>query len=131
MRGHDRRLILDIYIDSADGVTLEQCASIARALNAASATDQFLGSVYTLDVSSPGVDRPLAYDWQYKKHIGRTMRIVCNDGTTVIGRLDFTDTDSITLRPKQSPGKKKPDQQETVTIPFSAIATATVEISFS
>jgi ribosome maturation factor RimP len=73
-----------------------------------------------LDVSSPGVDRPLEYHWQYPKHIGRMLSVHTDDGTTYRGRLRSCGEQAIVLD----------CSDQTVSIPFSAITRALVELEW-
>ena len=61
---------LTIYIDKADGVTVDDCVEVSRLV------DQPLEDLnptndepYFLDISSYGLDKPLKFDWQFKKYI--------------------------------------------------------------
>lgn len=133
LRGHERRMILDLFIDSERGVTLELCSAISRALNDASATDKFLGNVYTLDVSSPGVDRPLKFNWQYNKHVGRLMNITLHDGSQLRGRLASVDEIAVVLdliKGNKKRGMPNSTPAESRIIPFSDIDKALVEVEF-
>jgi len=74
-RGNDKNVVMEIFVDNEKGVTTEGCAKISRELT--SILDERLGITekYRLDVSSPGVDRPLKFIEQYPKHIGRKFEI--------------------------------------------------------
>lgn len=126
IRGHERRMILDLFIDSKHDVTIDLCTSVNRAIVEASATDKFLGNVYTLEVSSPGVDRPLKFNWQYTKHVGRLLSVTTLQGDVAFGRLLSTNGDSIILALVD----KKKKIQEEKEIAFAEIAKAVVEIEF-
>ncbi len=67
--------IIEISIDTLTGVTTEQCADISREISKAlDAGDLIPGRTY-LTVASPGTDRPLKYPGQYRKHVGRKLRL--------------------------------------------------------
>lgn len=65
-----RRSLLRIYIDADAGVTLEDCERISRQVSAVLDVDDPISSAYTLEVSSPGMDRPLFCLDQYVPYIG-------------------------------------------------------------
>lgn len=71
VRGPGQLPIVEIYMDAERGVTSEMCAAVSR--DVASAPG--IGEFSRLEVSSPGVDRPLKYLWQYQKHIGRPLMV--------------------------------------------------------
>jgi ribosome maturation factor RimP len=75
MRGDPRRPVVEIYVDAEGAVTTELCSDISRKIAAGIDAGGFLASTYRLEVSSPGIDRPLKFEWQYRKHIGRDLRM--------------------------------------------------------
>jgi ribosome maturation factor RimP len=75
---------INIYVDSMKGVTLEACVSVSRYLE--SRLDRNTED-YELEVSSPGLDRPLKLPVQYKKNMGRQLEVVKSDGIKIIGKL--------------------------------------------
>jgi len=77
---------IQVFMDCEQGVDLEKCGQISRHLEAWLDESQVLGEKYTLEVSSPGVDRPLIKR-QYPKNIGRHIQIKRTDGDTVTGKL--------------------------------------------
>jgi ribosome maturation factor RimP len=126
LRGTEHRLILDLFIDNRQGVTLDNCSSVHRALLEEAETDKFLSDVYTLDVSSPGVDRPLTFNWQYDKHVGRTLAVHCADDHVETGVLtEVTENDIVLV-----PSAKRKAPAEPRRIPFDLITSSTVEIVF-
>lgn len=75
IRGDQRKRIIELYVDSAENITAESLADLSREINTLlSAEENSLGN-YRLDVSSPGVDRPLKYLAQYPKHINRYFEV--------------------------------------------------------
>ncbi|RYF02494.1 MAG: ribosome maturation factor RimP [Deltaproteobacteria bacterium] len=73
--------ILRLYIDHADGITLEDCSRVSRlvgdVLDAESICDgpEGISSQYTLEVSSPGLDRPLIRPEHYRRFVGETVHV--------------------------------------------------------
>jgi ribosome maturation factor RimP len=74
---------LRIYIDHPDGVDLALCERVTRQLN-----DLLLS--YTLEVSSPGLDRPLSKPEHFRRYLGWRVRVRTRDA--VEGRRNFTGT---------------------------------------
>ena len=82
-------------------------------------------------ISSPGAERAFKYVWQLDKHIGRTLEILFNDDTMMVGRLLEVDDDTGTVKIQLAPdGKKKADPVE-IELKFENIKEAKVKISFS
>jgi ribosome maturation factor RimP len=66
---------LRIYIDSEKGVTIDDCSQVSRQLSAMLDVESPMQSRYTLEVSSPGIDRPLFTLAHFEKQVGKTVRI--------------------------------------------------------
>ena len=79
-RGNERNHVIEIFIDGEDNLSADDCARISREINEVIEKNEFLNSAYRLDVSSPGVDRPLEYLKQYKKHINRKFEVRYKSG---------------------------------------------------
>ncbi|MEJ2004984.1 MAG: ribosome maturation factor RimP [Cyclobacteriaceae bacterium] len=117
-----------VLLDGDDGVTIDDCAELSRQIgNHIEETDLIKGA-YTLEVSSPGVDYPLITERQFRKNIGRTLKIRRTDGKEVKGRLDVIEPDKVTVTVTKGKGRKKQEISET--IPLKEIEKAIVQISF-
>ncbi len=81
-RGDSRNHILEIYIDNETGVTIDDCKNVSKAIGDMIEEDKLIESRYRLDVSSPGIDRPLKYIQQYKRNIGRSFELKLEDINT-------------------------------------------------
>jgi len=79
-RGNERDRVIEIFIDGEDNLSADECARISREINKVIEENDLLGSAYRLDVSTPGVDRPLKYLKQYKKHINRKFELSYRSG---------------------------------------------------
>jgi len=66
---------LRAYIDKENGVTIEDCENVSRALSALLDNDDFIEDAYTLEVSSPGLGRTLKKDKHLQKSIGAQIEI--------------------------------------------------------
>lgn len=67
--------ILRLYIDKPGGVTLDDCATVSEAVSAMMDVDDPIESAYELEVSSPGVDRPLRKPADYERFAGQKVKI--------------------------------------------------------
>ncbi|MDH5511786.1 MAG: ribosome maturation factor RimP, partial [Gammaproteobacteria bacterium] len=65
---------LRVYIDSPRGVNVDDCASVSRQLSALLDVEDPLPGHYTLEVSSPGLDRPLVKPEDFRRYIGETIK---------------------------------------------------------
>src|SRR5512138_1678752 len=100
---------IGVYVDSMQGVTLETCISVSRFLESRLDRDK---EDFELEVSSPGLDRPLKLPVQFIKNTGRMLDVVMKDGMKVSGKLLSIDNEGmITLEAevtgKNEKGKKK------------------------
>ncbi len=80
--------IVRVYIDSPDGVTVTDCSKASRQFSAILDVADPIASRYTLEVSSPGMDRPLAKSDHFKEVVGSDVKIKM--ATLVDGRRRFT-----------------------------------------
>ncbi|MFK7852703.1 MAG: ribosome maturation factor RimP [Granulosicoccus sp.] len=78
---------LRVYIDTEAGIVMEDCAAVSRQLNAVLDVEDTIKSAYLLEVSSPGVDRPLFTEEQFSAQTGEQVRVRMADG--VGGRRNF------------------------------------------
>ncbi|MFZ4621563.1 MAG: ribosome maturation factor RimP [Bacteroidota bacterium] len=75
LRGERSSKVIEVYVDSDKGITLDECYQISRALAEKLDEADLISGRYRLDVSSPGLDRPLKLLRQYSKNIGRTCKV--------------------------------------------------------
>lgn len=66
---------LRVYIDSPDGVGIEDCERVSRAVSDLLDVEDVIPQAYTLEVSSPGMDRILFRAAQYARHVGETVDV--------------------------------------------------------
>src|SRR6202034_4562851 len=96
-----RRRLLRIVVDGDHGVSLDDAADVSREISALLDEGNALGEVaYTLEVSSPGVDRPLTEPRHWRRAVGRLIKVtVTGSGGSrlVSGRVSATDADGVTL----------------------------------
>jgi len=119
-----------VYIDSINGVTVEECIAISRYLE-----KQFDRDIedFELEVSSPGLDKPLKLPLQFEKNKGRMLDVVRIDGIKITGRLLIVNVESIQLETetivKDSKTGKKKSELRIHEIKFEEIKTAIIVIS--
>ncbi|MCB0704907.1 MAG: ribosome maturation factor [Saprospiraceae bacterium] len=132
IRFDPNRQKLEVFVDSDRGIDFDRCREISRFLEKAIETNGWLGETYTIEVSSPGAERPLLIPRQYPKHIGRTLDVKLKDGTELEGKLISVDTDGVTLERKVRilEGKRKKTITESPQVSFSEIEKAIVKLSF-
>ena len=70
-----RHSLLRVYIDSDQGVFVDDCEKVSRQISAVMDVEDPISSEYTLEVSSPGMDRPLFTLEQYAAHAGDVVKI--------------------------------------------------------
>lgn len=86
-----------VLIDSDGPLTIEQCRQLTKHLSGKLDEVDYGDHAYTLEVSSPGVDRPLKMARQYHKHIGRELKVKLKAQTELLGRLEEINGDWISL----------------------------------
>lgn len=115
-----------ILIDSDNGIGIDDLTDLSRAIE--SDLEEIMPTAFTLEVSSPGVDTPLAFARMYKKNIGRKLKVVFTDGQTLKGELKEAGEDSFVLLPEKK--KKSKETPQPQTIAYDTVKTAKVEVSF-
>jgi len=123
-RGDNRKKIIEIYVDAEKNVTADDLAEISREINSVLDEKDLIKDSYRLEVSTPGVDRPLKFLQQYPKHINRKFEITYKTGDevkTITGKLLSIEREELTFF---SEGKN-------ILVEFKNITTAKVLISFS
>ena len=101
LAGRQGNYILRLLIDKPGGVTIDDCVTINRELSSLLDLEDPIPSRYTLEVSSPGLDRPFKTERDYRKALGKRVRVVTveGDGGTVtrIGRLEGIEDGSVEI----------------------------------
>jgi len=101
LRGSQQGRVLEVFIDTDEGVTTEACAEVSREISQELDALNVFAHRYHLVVSSPGIDRPLKFLRQYRRNIGRQMRVSCQgtEGTEAVeGTLLAVDDEGFLLR---------------------------------
>jgi ribosome maturation factor RimP len=118
--------IVTCIVDGDASLNLDQVTSVSRVISELLDEAPFMGETpFTLEVTSPGVDRPLTQPRHFAKNVSRLLKIIKLDGSEVTGRiLSNTDKD-VTL----TVAVKKETIEETVSL--ADIKRAVVEIEFN
>lgn len=124
--GKTRVLIL---IDSDQGVTIEACAKVSRAVSEELEAKEMVEEAYVLEVSSPGLDFPLNSKRQYQKNIGRELKLTLTSGVEISGKLLDVEAENVKLLVKKKEKGKKATEEE-VLFPFEEIKKSIVQVSF-
>src|ERR1700712_998592 len=95
-----------ILLDGDNGVTIDDCALLSRKLSEVMEEQGLITDNFTLEVSTPGIDKPLLLKRQYAKNTGRRLKITKKDNSVVEGKLTEVTEDSITLEQEIGEGKK-------------------------
>ena len=93
-----RRLVLRVVVDSDHGVSLDDVADVSRTVSGELDAANAMGDEsYTLEVSSPGVDRPLTEPKHWRRAAGRLVKVPLASGEVLTGRVMTADEDGVTL----------------------------------
>jgi ribosome maturation factor RimP len=122
--GHHR--IVTVIVDGTSSLTLDQVTVASKLVSELLDEAAFMGETpFTLEVTSPGIDRPLTLPRHFAKNHDRLLKVTKSDGDVVIGRV-LSNTDSaVTL----SVVDKKEEKE--VTIALTDIKRAQVEVEFN
>jgi ribosome maturation factor RimP len=131
-----RRSIVRVVVDRDEGVTLDDIAEVSRAVSdALDAHDDGMGRApYVLEVTSPGVDRPLTEPRHWQRNTGRLVTVAVGPSgstDTVTGRVTAVDGDGVTLavEAQGKPGaKKRPPTPRQV--PWAELGAGRVQVEF-
>ena len=118
--------IVTCIVDGDLSLNLDQVTSVSRVISELLDEAAFMGETpFTLEVTSPGVDRPLTQPRHFAKNVDRLLKIVKLDGSEVTGRILSNTDQDVTLNVTV----KKETVEETV--PLADIKRAVVEIEFN
>jgi len=80
--------VLRVYIDHPRGINVDDCARVSRQLSAILDVEDPIAGHYMLEVSSPGLDRPLVVREDFERYRGETVKIKTHE--PIMGRRNFT-----------------------------------------
>jgi ribosome maturation factor RimP len=105
--GQGSRSVVRVFIDKPEGVTLEDCERAHKALGPALDVADPFPHAYTLEVSSPGLDRPFKRIQDYRRAIGKRVTLKLREPLAgqwrLVGTLTLVTDDSVTLEVNEPP----------------------------
>ncbi|MGW7351219.1 ribosome maturation factor RimP [Streptomyces sp. Z26] len=123
-----KRRVLRVVVDSADGVELDLCAELSRGFSQVlDDSDAMGGAPYVLEVTSPGVDRPLTERRHYERAVGRLVKARLSEGGELVARLTAVDDDGLDVEVPGVKGRKPTHRR----LAWDEVAGARVEIEFN
>ena len=115
---HPQHGLLRVYIDSENGILLEDCTKVSHQLSGVLDVEDPISTNYQLEVSSPGADRPFFKLAQFEQFIGRTITVnlfkPINKQRKITGKIESVEGDIVVL---QQAGQN-------LEIPFQAMSKA-------
>jgi ribosome maturation factor RimP len=114
--------VLQVFVDTDKGITIEECAIISRELAQDLDHGNVIQGAYRLEVSSPGIDRPLQMLRQYRKNVGRRFKVVYQSAesrTTLVGKLQSVEDEKLTFETEKG---------ETIALDFTKIIESKEEL---
>ena len=124
--------VLRVFIDKEGGVTVEDCAALSRELGALLDVYDVVPGTYTLEVSSPGLTRPLRKPSDFLRFVGRKVKLRTSEAfegrRVIVGRLTgFADMCARVEVERKAKGKGKGVSKE-LSIPYDKIERANLEV---
>ena len=124
--GSGPRSVLRLVIDGPSGVTLDQCADISRQASAILDVSDPIRHAYTLEVTSPGLDRKLYRRQEYTQFAGRKVKVKMDPGyrthRVVVGELIGLEGDEVRLRTPAG---------DDVSLPLDRVSEARLEVDLN
>jgi len=118
--------IVTCIVDGESSLNMDQVTAVSRAISELLDEAPFMGETpFTLEVTSPGVDRPLTKPRHFAKNHDRLLKVVKLDGDVVTGRIAANSENEVTLTVTDKKEVKE------VVVAFADIKRATVEIEFN
>lgn len=108
------RNVFRVYITAPGGVTVDQCVQVSHLLSPLLDVDEPMHGEYNLEVSSPGIERPLKKPSHFIGSVGEQVKVTAEEGEKVIGLLKSADEEKIVVEVE---GEEK-------TFPYAAIKKA-------
>lgn len=131
-RGERGSTVIEIIVDAETAdVTLDQLADVNRwAGDLFDEIEEELPSRYRIEVSTPGLSRPLEHHWQYRKNVGRLMKVSFRDETDTVRSDLFRLVDVAGTTLVLAPKSRRKGEGESMTVELDRIVKAVVEPEF-
>lgn len=124
VRGHKGTRVVEVYVDAETDLGLDDLATVSRELGFLLDVEDVVDGSYKLEVSTPGIKTPIKMPQQYRKNVGRTLRVRY--------QLDTHDSEQIEVVDLLSADDDGIDVEhgdgETERIPYDAINQARIEL---
>lgn len=101
IRNQRDRTLIEVFVDTEQGITADMLAEISRVIDGEMESENWFSTPCTLDVSSPGLDRPIRFPWQYARHRNREVEVVRTVGEEqqkLKGTIHDVDDDQLVLK---------------------------------
>ena len=100
IKGTKRSPVFQVFVDHDQGVTIDDCSRLSQEIGMALDREYPDLANYRLEVSSPGLDRSLKTERDFRRNIGRVVRLVYedNDVIEIVGTIESVEKDSVNLR---------------------------------
>ena len=126
-KGTPKRTLLQIRVDRPDsrpgeGITVDECGVVSRELESWLDESGTLGNRYVLEVSSPGIERPVRWPEHWQRYVGHDVRVRLPERGRVQARIVEVSDDLVVLQPR--------DGSEAVTVPFEEAREATLLVDW-
>lgn len=129
------RVVVDLAEDDPGELDLDRVGEVTQVVSEALDADDVVPGAYTLEVASPGAERPLTLARHWRRNLGRTVAVRLVDGRTVTGRLDAVgegDTPQVVVVPVTSPGKgRRPVVGPPVTVAWDDVRDARAQVDLA
>jgi ribosome maturation factor RimP len=122
VRGHKGTRVVEVYVDSEEDMGHDDLALISKEVGFLLDVEDVVDGSYKLELSSPGIKRPLTMPEQYRKNVGRTLRVrFKEDGSEEIMVGDLIDADDQTIELELPSAERR-------RLPYTAITQARIEL---
>ena len=126
LSGHGPKTVLRLVVDGPNGVTLDQCSSVSRQASAMLDVEDPIRHSYTLEVSSPGLDRKLFSKQDFVRYAGQRitirMRPSYRENRVVVGELIDLIGDTVRVRV---------GSDEVIELPYNEVFEARLEVDWN
>ncbi len=117
-RSSQKHAHLKVFIDADDGITVDDCSDVSHQISGLLDVEDPITVPYTLEVSSPGIDRPLMKLEHFQRYVGSEIKVrlswAVNDRKNLLGTLVKVDHDELTMEV----------EGQLITFPFNSVKRA-------
>jgi ribosome maturation factor RimP len=125
MVGNGPKAVLRLVVDSSDGVTLDQCSAVSRQASALLDVEDPIGHAYTLEVTSPGLERKLYTPDDFQRFAGERIKVRMQpsyrEHRVIVGELGGLDGENVRV---------EDDRLGPVELPLDQVFEARLEVDW-